>query len=281
MASAAEASDVTSTAKTAEASAKPEHFIGVDLGGTKMEGICLADDGGVRAFDRFPTPNQDYQSVLTEIARLVTHLESQVGVEISIAGLATIGVATPGFLVPSDGLLRNSNLTVLNGHPIDQDLTALMGRPVRVANDANCFVLSEAADGAAARQAGEGLAKSDVVFGATLGTGIGGGFVIDGQVWAGANGSAGEWSHTTLPFLRPEDGAGGGCRCGRAACIESFLSGHGLAADHHRVTGETLSPVEIGNRAGIALHKTRTWIWRPREPQPSSRAGPTPGRFRI
>ena len=224
--------------------------IGIDLGGTKIEGICLADDGKVRASDRFATPHEDYQAVLTEIARLVTRLEFQMGAGTPVGGRATIGVATPGFLAPSDGLLRNSNLMALNGHPVDRDLTALIGRPVRVANDANCFVLSEAADGAAARRPNEGRGIPDVVFGATLGTGIGGGFVIDGQVWAGANGSAGEWSHTTLPFLRPEDGPGGGCRCGHQACIESFLSGHGLASDHERVTGETLSPVEIGNRAG-------------------------------
>ena len=221
--------------------------IGIDLGGTKMEGICLGDDGRARASDRFPTPHQSYEAVLNEIARLVTVLESHAG--IGTGSRATIGVATPGFLAPSDGLLRNSNLTLMNGHPVDQDLTAVIGRPVRVANDANCFVLSEAADGAALRRPGENAGTADVVFGATLGTGIGGGFVIDSQVWAGANGSAGEWSHTTLPFLRPEDGPGGGCRCGFPACIESFLSGHGLASDHERGTGEILSPVQIGEHA--------------------------------
>jgi fructokinase len=223
--------------------------IGIDLGGTKIEGICLADDGTSRAQGRVATPQDDYRVVLREIAGLATRLEAQGTGGVPALEAASIGVATPGFLAPIDGLLRNSNLTILNGHPVDQDLTALMGRPVRVANDANCFVLSEATDGAAARPTGADVTISDVVFGATLGTGIGGGFVIGGRVWAGANGSAGEWSHTTLPFLNPEDGPGGGCRCGHPGCIESFLSGHGLAQDHRRVTGETLSPVEIGNRA--------------------------------
>ena len=125
---------------------------------------------------------------------------------------------------------------------------------MRVENDANCFVLSEATDGAAALPsdssgpAAAGGESADVVFGATLGTGIGGGLVINGKVWGGANGSAGEWSHTTLPFWREEDGIGGGCFCGHPRCIESFLSGRGLAWDHQRVGGEQLSPVEIGRR---------------------------------
>ncbi len=201
-------------------------------------------DGGVEgARDRVSTPHSDYGAVLEAIANLVARLEEQVG------GTATVGVATPGFLAPNDGLMRNSNLAVLNGRPVDRDLTNRLGRPVRLANDANCFVLSEATDGAAGRAPGAAPTMPDVVFGATLGTGIGGGFVIDGRVWAGANGSAGEWSHTTLPFLRTDDGPGGGCSCGHEACIESFLSGHGLAWDHQRSTGETRSPVEIGDRA--------------------------------
>jgi fructokinase len=223
--------------------------IGIDLGGTKIEGICLADDGAAQAQGRVATPQQDYELVLREIAGLATRLEAQAAGGAAAPARATVGVATPGFLAPSDGLLRNSNLMVLNGHPIDRDLTALMGRPVRVANDANCFVLSEATDGAAAPEVGKVIALPDVVFGATLGTGIGGGFVIDGRVCGGANGSAGEWSHTTLPFLTAADGPGGGCRCGHPGCIESFLSGHGLAQDHRRATGQALSPVEIGIRA--------------------------------
>jgi fructokinase len=223
--------------------------IGIDLGGTKIEGVCLADDGGERARDRVATPHQDYPAVLEAIAGLVLRLEAQALASGPAGVPATIGVATPGFLAPSDGLIRNSNLASLNGRPIDQDLTARLDRPVRVANDANCFVLSEAIDGAATQRPGDPKSVPDVIFGATLGTGIGGGLVIDGRVWAGANGSAAEWSHTTLPFLRPEDGSGDVCSCGHQACIESFLSGHGLAWDYQRTNGETLSPVDIGRRA--------------------------------
>lgn len=215
--------------------------IGIDLGGTKIEGICLADDGRVLARHRVPTPRDRYGAVIEALASLVTYLEEAAG----CTGRAHVGVGTPGFLAPRDGLLRNSNLAVLNGHPVDGDLTAHLGRPVRVANDANCFVLSEATDGAAA---GEGPARG-IVFGATLGTGVGGGLVVDGRVWAGANGSAGEWSHLTLPFLRPDDGPGGGCACGAVGCIESFISGRGLAWLYLRQSGQQLDAVEVGRRA--------------------------------
>lgn len=215
--------------------------IGIDLGGTKVEGVCLGDDGAAVARHRIPTPRTGYQPVLEAIASLVRSLEETA----RCVGEATVGVATPGFLAPRDGLLRNSNLTALNGHAIDRDLTALLDRPVRVANDANCFVLSEATDGAAAGPPN----GSGIVFGATLGTGVGGGLVVDGRVWAGANGSAAEWSHLTLPFLRPDDGPGGGCSCGTAACVESFVSGRGLAWLHGREAGQTVSAVEVGERA--------------------------------
>jgi predicted NBD/HSP70 family sugar kinase len=235
--------------------------IGIDLGGTKIDGIALTDDGRVRVHDRVATPQEHYPEVLEAIAALVGRLENQGAGGEQAEGEATVGVATPGFLAPSDGLLRNSNLLALNGHAIDRDLAARLGRPVRVANDANCFVLSEATDGAAARRSGETATVPDVVFGATLGTGIGGGFVVDGRVWGGANGSAGEWSHTTLPFLRTEDAAGGGCHCGRDACIESFLSGRGLAWDYRRTNGQTLSPVEIGEHAAAGDAKaTATFV---------------------
>jgi len=214
--------------------------IGIDLGGTKAEGICLADDGTILARHRIATPTTGYQAVLDAVAGLVRTLEEAAG----CVGTARVGVATPGFLTPRDGRLRNSNLAALNGTAIDRDLGQLLGRPVRVANDANCFVLSEATDGAAA-SAGPGR----IVFGATLGTGVGGGLVVDGRVWAGANGSAAEWSHLPLPFLRADDGPGGGCPCGTPACIESFLSGRGLAWLHKRGTGQTLTAVEVGERA--------------------------------
>jgi fructokinase len=219
--------------------------IGIDLGGTKIEGVFLAADGGEVCRDRVPTPRQDYPAVLDAIATLVARLEQTAG---ATAEAVPVGVGTPGFLAPRDGLIRNSNLSTLNGRAMDRDLTARLGRPVRVANDANCFVLSEATDGTAAPPPGVTLATPDVVFGATLGTGVGGGFVIDGRVQHGANGSAGQWSHTTLPFLRADDGGGGPCFCGHAACIESFLAGRGLAWDFERENGEALSPEEIGKR---------------------------------
>ena len=215
--------------------------IGIDLGGTKAEGVCLGDDGTILARHRIATPTTGYQAVLEAVAGLVHSLEETAG----CVGKARVGVATPGFLAPRDGRLRNSNLAALNGAAIDRDLSERIGRPVRVANDANCFVLSEATDGAAVGAGGERA----IVFGATLGTGVGGGLVVDGRVWAGANGSAAEWSHLTLPFLRPDDGPGGGCSCGTVACIESFLSGRGLAWLHMRGTGQTLTAFDVGERA--------------------------------
>jgi fructokinase len=222
--------------------------IGIDLGGTKIEGVLLASDGRELRRDRIATPRQDYPSVLDAIAQLVARLAEETS-----GGAIPVGVGTPGFLSPRDGRIVNSNLLTLNGQAIDADLTARLGRPVRVANDAQCFVLSEATDGAGAA-AGKAGAKPgpDIVFGATLGTGVGGGFAVDGRVLDGANGSAGQWSHTTLPFLREEDGSGGTCFCGHASCIERFLAGRGLAWDFERSTGEALSPEEIGRleRAG-------------------------------
>jgi fructokinase len=186
--------------------------------------------------------------VLDAVADLVATLEAEAGAGPG-APAPTVGVATPGFLAPGDGLVRNSNLAALNGRPVDRDLAARLGRPVRVENDANCFVLSEATDGAAAPPAGASAPSPDVVFGATLGTGIGGGLVLGGRVWGGANGSAAEWSHTTLPFWRDEDGSGGACSCGHRRCVESFLSGRGLSWDHHRATGEMLDATAIAARA--------------------------------
>ena len=218
--------------------------IGIDLGGTKIEGVLLASDGTETRRDRVATPRDEYREVLDAIAALVARLEEGAG-----GGPIPVGVGTPGFLAPGDGRIRNSNLLTLNGHAMDADLTARLGRPVRVANDAHCFVLSETTDGAATRPGGAGAGSgADVVFGATLGTGVGGGFVIDGQVRGGANGSAGQWSHTTLPFLREEDGSGAACFCGHATCIERFLAGRGLAWDFENANGEAPSPEEIGRR---------------------------------
>jgi fructokinase len=219
--------------------------IGIDLGGTKIEGIVLALDGRERARQRIDTPTSGYDAVLNALANLVKGLEAVAGAR------CTVGVGTPGFLSPATGVISNSNLLSLNGHPVDRDLSSRLDRPVRVANDANCFVLSEAADGAAAAavRRSDGVGTPDVVFGATLGTGVGGGLVVDGRVLGGANGSAAEWSHTTLPFLHPGETSPYACFCGNSACIESFVSGRGLAGAYREVADDTLPPVEIGHRA--------------------------------
>ena len=217
--------------------------LGIDLGGTKIEGIVLADNGVVVASRRVATPTDSYASVLTTLADLVAQLENAAGQGCSV------GIGTPGFLSPRTGRITNSNLTALNGHAIDRDLTLAMSRPVRVDNDANCFVLSEATDGAAALPAGAANAGSDLVFGATLGTGVGGGIVINGRVHPGANGAAAEWSHTTLPFLLANESSPYACFCGRPNCIESFVSGRGLAGTYKEVSGQALAGPEVGRLA--------------------------------
>ncbi len=217
--------------------------IGIDVGGTKIEGVALGDEGRERARHRVATP-QVYEEVLGAIATLVARLESEA------AARCTVGVGAPGFLQPGPGLIRNSNLLCLNDRPLDVDLARALGRDVRLDNDASCFVLSEAVDGAAAYPAGARGAKTDVVFGATLGTGVGGGIAIDGRVHSGANGAAAEWSHTTLPFSRPGEASPYTCFCGHAGCIESFVSGRGLAGAYRQVGGDaTLSAPDIGARA--------------------------------
>jgi fructokinase len=218
--------------------------IGIDVGGTKIEGLALEGDGRERARHRVATPTE-YAAVLDAIAALVTRLEAEAGAR------GSVGIGTPGFLQPGAGLMRNSNLLCLNDRPLDVDLAARLGRPVRLDNDASCFVLSEAVDGAAAPPGAPGGAKpgADVVFGATLGTGVGGGIAIDGRVHSGANGAAAEWSHTTLPFLNAGEVSPYVCFCGRAGCIESFTSGRGLAGAYRALTGQELAAPEIGTRA--------------------------------
>jgi fructokinase len=214
--------------------------IGIDVGGTKIEGIALGDDGRERARHRVVTPVA-YAHVLEAVRDLVARLEAE-GDE-----TGTIGVGTPGFLQPGRGLIRNSNLQALNDRPLDRDLAEALGRPIRLDNDASCFVLSEAVDGAA--KTPEGARRPDVVFGATLGTGVGGGIAIDGRVHSGANGAAAEWSHTTLPFSRPGEASPYPCFCGREACIEAFTSGRGLAGAYREVAGRELDAPEIGTQA--------------------------------
>jgi fructokinase len=216
--------------------------IGIDVGGTKIEGIALGDAGQELGRLRVATPTE-YEPVLQAIAALVAKLEAQAG------GRGTIGVGTPGILQPERGVMLNSNLQCLNGHPLDRDLGAALARPVRLANDAKCFVLSEATDGAATRPADADPAHPDVVFGDTLGTGVGGGMVIDGRVLIGVNGAATEWSHTTLPFLRDGERSPYACPCGHPGCIESFTSGRGLAGAYKEVSGRSLAAPEISARA--------------------------------
>jgi fructokinase len=217
--------------------------IGIDVGGTKIEGLLLGDDGREIARLRVATPTE-YPALLAAVAALVQELAARA------AGRAvTVGVGTPGFLQPGRGLIRNANLLCLNDRPLDKDLELALGRPVRLANDAKCFVLSEAVDGAAAPPAELDRSRPDVVFGATLGTGVGGGLVVDGRVLTGENGAATEWSHTTLPFVSPDEQSPYPCVCGHPRCIESFISGRGLEGTYRALGGAALRGEEIGRHA--------------------------------
>ncbi|MDP6582642.1 MAG: ROK family protein [Vicinamibacterales bacterium] len=205
--------------------------IGIDLGGTKIEGVTLSPDGAILARHRVPTPRNDYPGTLEAIAGLVERLEDSAGPS------ASVGVGMPGTLSPATGLVKNANSVWLIGRPLADDLQRVLNRPVRFDNDANCFALSEARDGA-----GQG---SRLVFGVILGTGTGGGLVVDGQVWRGANAIGGEWGHNPLPWPGPYEQPAPRCYCGQTGCIETFLSGPGLAADHERATGERAAPARI------------------------------------
>jgi len=211
--------------------------IGVDLGGTKIEGVVVTDEGEIVARQRMPTPAADgYGAIVSAVGALVRGLEREV------SRTCPVGVGTPGALSPATGLLRNSNTVCLNGTALDQDLSAELGRRVRIANDADCFALSEAVDGAAAGALS--------VFGVILGTGTGGGIVIGGRLLSGPNSIAGEWGHNPLPWPTDAELPGPECYCGKRGCIETWLSGPGLAADHERVTGERLDATSIS--AGAA-----------------------------
>jgi fructokinase len=199
--------------------------IGIDLGGTKIEGIALGGDGRELARRRVDTP-RDYAGTLDALAELVAHLDGAAGAR------GTVGIGIPGAITPA-GVVKNANSTWLIGHPLGRDLEARFGRPVRVMNDANCFALSEAADGAGAGAA--------VVFGVILGTGVGGGVVVDGRCLVGPNLVAGEWGHNPLPWPTDDERPGPACYCGRSGCIETFLSGPGLARDHEAHTGQTMT----------------------------------------
>jgi len=201
--------------------------LGIDLGGTKIAGIVLDGDGATRAEARVPTPRDDYPGTLAAIAGLVAALEAQSG------PARSVGVGMPGAIAPGTGLVKNANSTWLNGRPFADDLARHLGRPVRVENDANCLAVSEAVDGAGA--------GASVVWAIILGTGVGSGIALDGRALAGRGRIAGEWGHNPLPRPRDDERSGPACYCGRSGCIETWLSGPGLAADHARRTGETLT----------------------------------------
>ena len=209
--------------------------LGVDLGGSKIEIIGLAADGRELLRRRIATPQGDYRATLSAIAGLVAAAEAELG------QTGSVGIGIPGAESRRSGLIKNANSTCLIGQPLRQDLQTLLRREVRLANDANCFALSEAIDGAGR--------DAETVFGVILGTGVGGGIVIRRQVLVGANAIAGEWGHNPLPRLAAADQPAPDCYCGHQGCVETYLSGPGLTADHARHTGETLAAATIEHRA--------------------------------
>jgi fructokinase len=215
--------------------------IGIDLGGTKIEAIVLDDDGQQRARTRIDSPKGDYGATLQSIKSLVDDVAHAAGCPAD----TPVGVGIPGAISPKTGLVKNANSTWLIGHALDRDLEAALKRPVRIANDANCFAVSEAVDGAGAGHM--------IVFGVILGTGVGGGIAIDGQTHSGMNAIAGEWGHNPLPWPQDIGGLaeypGPPCYCGRSGCIETFLSGPGFANDFRADGGDTAAASEITERA--------------------------------
>ena len=209
--------------------------IGIDVGGTKIEGAAIDTAAATRFRRRLPTPVQDYHGTIEAIIALVKAIEQEIGTT------ASVGIGIPGAIAPATGLIKNANSTWLIGRPLQRDIEAALGRPVRLANDANCFALSEATDGAGA--------SAEIVFGVILGTGVGGGIAIKRQILVGANAIAGEWGHNPLPWPGPEEVPGAPCYCGRSGCVETFLSGPAMAADHYRRTGQSLSAAEIAGNA--------------------------------
>ena len=203
----------------------------MDLGGTKIEGILLDQDGQEIYRKRQPTPEGDYRATLGAIRDLHQELESQAGTQLNL------GIGTPGSSSPKTGLMRNANSTCLNGQALHRDLQQLLERPVRIANDADCFALSEAVDGAGK--------EAHMVFGVIIGTGTGAGITVGRKLLRGANAISGEWGHNPLPWPQPHELPGPACYCGHHGCIETFLSGPGLAAEHLRRTGKRLTAKQI------------------------------------
>jgi len=208
--------------------------LGIDMGGTKIETAVMDDGGVICARHRVPTP-EHYDELISAVVGLVATMEAEVGTQVSV------GIACPGAKCPHTGRMKNAQNVVIEGTAFDRDLERILRRPVRVANDAHCFVFSEAIDGAAG--------AASTVFGAIVGTGVGGGLVVDGLLLRGANGIVGEWGHNALPWPRGVEWPGPLCYCGRRGCIESYLSGAGMTRDHREVCGQLLSAAAIADRA--------------------------------
>jgi fructokinase len=226
--------------------------IGVDVGGTKVEAVLIDTRGDIVARQRIATPKNDYDAALRAIAALTLQIEVKSGEP------CTIGMGIPGAISPATGKVKNAPNAPFDGHQFDKDMEALLQRPVRMMNDANCFALSEATDGAAA--------GSQIVFGVILGTGCGGGIVINGVPLVGANAISGEWGHNPLPWAREEERPGPHCGCGKFGCIETYLSGTGFEARHFETTGRKISAEAIAANAAdgdaaclasLALYESR------------------------
>jgi fructokinase len=209
--------------------------IGIDIGGTKIEAVALDAAGAILLRQRIATPAGDYAAIIAAVKALVDAIEAERGPAVSV------GIGIPGTLSPQTGLVKNANSTCLIGHAFDRDLAAALGRPVRLANDANCFALSEAVDGAGA--------GARVVFGVILGTGVGGGVVVDGRVLIGPNAIAGEWGHSPLHWPSDDERPGPLCYCGKRGCIETFLSGAGLSRSYELLAGRREDAVAIARQA--------------------------------
>ena len=222
--------------------------IGIDLGGSKIEGILISPGAAELARYRVATPRNDYATTIAAIVDLTARLMQ------GFPAGARIGIAVPGSISPLTGLMQNANSTWLNGRPFDRDLAVALATPVRLANDANCFALSEAIDGA-----GE---NASIVFGVILGTGCGGGLVVNGRLLDGPRRTGGEWGHNPLPWATSDEYPGPHCWCGRNGCLETWVSGPGMTADHARLTGETLTAVEIAERARCGNDAARATLSR-------------------
>ncbi len=215
--------------------------IGIDLGGTKIEGIALSETGDELFRHRIATPQGDYPAILQSISELINKVETSVGEH------GSVGICTPGALSPATGLMRNSNSICMNGEAVLTDLQDLLQREIRIANDANCFALSEAVDGVAR--------EADVVFGVIIGTGTGAGIAIDKKVLLGANAIAGEWGHNPLPWPQDSELPGAECYCGKSGCIETWLSGPGMVRDHAshnnvEIDGKAVDAETLVSKAG-------------------------------